>query len=504
MKAAWAWGGLAAALWVPWWVSLSVWWRSDAAHAHGWLAPLFAAWLAAGRWADRPELRPPGRVGRIAAGGVALGLLGGWAAALVVLAPNALWPTGQWLAGLAAAGVWLAAAWREGGGRWARHFGWVALFPLCAAAWPAAVQARLLETLSPWIAMVAGEIVNAGGRLAVAQGAVIEVAGGWVGVDEACSGLRSLEAAVLMAWFLGEHRRLALRGRLGLLAGALALALAGNVARATWLVWSSAGGEPVVSKALHDGTGLLVMVATLAGVLAWAERFREGRRDLRNHKVDTGLAGGRGVRFAAGVGLAAAGLALAGRGWYALGADDGVATAWHLREELAEGWSEAPEPAGAQSNLHVSRVEARSGKAAGWQGLACVLGWEGDVVYAENAFIHGPEVCFPAIGTVLEAPLGVQAVAMGGREVPWVMSRYVTPNRLRQHVWAMRWDGWRDGPALTERGAGTPWAIRRAAVRERRSRGAMALLVVVGAGFADDEAARAWFAEWGPRLLELR
>ena len=499
MRAAWAWGGLAAVLWVPLGVSLSEWWRSDPAHMHGWLAPLFMVWLAAGRWADRPEETAPSRGVRAVATAMAAGWLAVWAGALVVLVPNPLWPTAQWAGCAAASGVWLALAWREGGAGWARHFGWVAWFPLGAAAWPTVVTEAVFAGLSPWIAAVATEIVNVGGRLAVAQGAVIEVTGGWVGVDEACSGLRSLESAVLMAWFLGEQRRLSGRARFGLAAGAMGIAVAGNVLRATWLVWIAADGAPVIPTAWHDGTGLAAMVLTLAAILGWAEFFKEG---ACNRKMDT--RGAAGWWRVTGTAAAALVLAAAGRGWYAQGPADGAEpTSWRVASRV-EGWREAPEPPGAKSSLQVSRLEGLAGEGPGWQALTYVLAWEDDVTKQEITFIHGPEICLPAIGAVLDAELGEQRVSLGGREVPWTLSRYVTPGGLSQHVWLVRWDGWRDGAAKAERGAHTPTQIRLDAVRMRRARAAMTLAVVVAAGFANDEAAKAWFAEWGPRVLMQR
>jgi exosortase len=304
---AWLWLALGLALWGPVWLGWAEWWSGRPEQAHGWLVPVFALWLGWERWRDASE--PGAGGGWLAAVGLA-GALGLWTAGLVLLTPNAYWPTAQWLAGLGAAGGWLAAAAGAGGRRWAGHFAGAALFPLCAAAWPAMVQAPVLEFLSPLLASGAAELVNAGGRLAMAQGSVIEVAGGWVGVDEACAGLRSLDAAVMMAWFIGEQRRLAWAGRLWLGAAALAVAVGGNFLRATALVWVAAGEGPQATAAWHDALGWAVLGLTLAGVLAAAERVeRKAARPAAGR--GGGRAGGAGFR---GGGAGAGGGGLVGDG----------------------------------------------------------------------------------------------------------------------------------------------------------------------------------------------
>jgi exosortase len=497
MKTSRGWLALAAALWVPVWVPLSGWWRSDMAHLHGWAVPVFAVWLAARRWRDRPAMQLPESRERLAAGMVTAGLLAAWGMALLLLVPNALWPTAQWAATLAAAGVWLSVAWSEGGRKWAGHFGPAVLFTLCAVAWPTIVQTTLFETLGPVIARVAAEVVNLGGRLAVARGAVIEVTGGLVGVDEACAGLRSMEAAVMMAWFLGEYRRMGMRARLGLLSAALGLALAGNVARAAWLVWAAAGDPRNGVQTWHDIAGLVAMGATLAAIPAVSEWF-QGRPC--NQKTTTAVTGSR---QAGRVALAVLAVALAANGWYASGPGGSGAKTWRLRA-APDGWREGPAPAGAFTLLEVSRAETLEGGGPGWRGEAHLLAWEGDVAWQEVAFQHGPEVCLPAIGAKREAELGEQRVEISGHEVPWRWERYVTTAGRRQYVWLVRWDGWVEAPLAEGRWAGDPTAMRLAAVRERRTQAATTTLVVAGLGFSDDEAARAWFAEWAPRLFERR
>jgi len=269
----WIWPGLVLALWIPIFIRWAEWWGTQPEHAHGQLVPIFAAWLMYHRWRDAPSPKRPENRERAAALPVILFTLLLWWAGLLLLTPNPRWPTAQWLGGLGAACTVLASFWREGGRNHALHFTGAALFPLCAAAWPAIIERPLLDFFGPLIATSAAEVVNAAGRTAVAQGSVIEVARGWVGVDEACSGLRSLDAAVLMGWFISEQRNVSWRGRLRLLPAALATAVAGNFARATTLVWIAAEAGPEASAAWHDSLGWAVLAGTLGAVLWIADRM---------------------------------------------------------------------------------------------------------------------------------------------------------------------------------------------------------------------------------------
>lgn len=490
---AWGWLALALALWGPVWLGCAEWWGGRPEQAHGWLVPAFALWLGRERWLDAPQPAAGGWFWPAAALAGAMAL---WTAGLVLLTPNGYWPTAQWLAGLGAAAGWLAAAAGAGGRRWAGHFAGAALFPLCAAAWPAVVQVPVLETLGPLLAAGAAEVVNAGGRLALAQGSVIEVTGGWVGVDEACAGLRSLDAAVMMAWFIGEQRRFTASGRVWLGAAALAAAVGGNFFRATTLVWVAAGAGPQATEAWHDTLGWAVLGLTLAGVLAAAERIE--RRAARPAARGSGAPADR--RFAsAGLALAAAGWA-ATVTWYSPAGYAPVRVGWELASAGAE-WRAAPPPPGIGTLLDATRWEGAEGEGAGWRGLAYLIAWEGDVASAENAFKHGPELCLSGIGLRRVAEIEAVTVNAAGRTLALAGARYADATERLQYVWFARWDeaeGRVVGRGVSE---ASPAETRLAGVRARRRGASLAQVVLVAAGPEGDAAARRWAETWAPRLL---
>jgi exosortase/archaeosortase family protein len=96
-------------------------------------------------------------------------------------------------------------------------------------------------------------------------------------IPAACSGMRSATTVLLLAFGLGVLMRLRPRAVLGLLAAAVAQALAINIVRIALLAaLTPAGGSPLATEALHDQTGLIVALATLltTAEALWLERRR--------------------------------------------------------------------------------------------------------------------------------------------------------------------------------------------------------------------------------------
>src|SRR5438094_9120797 len=68
------------------------------------------------------------------------------------------------------------------------------------------------------------------------QGNLIRVSNGLVGVNEACSGIRSLQTSLMIGLLCGELKRLSILRRAALVGGAVAIALVANFLRAVVLV----------------------------------------------------------------------------------------------------------------------------------------------------------------------------------------------------------------------------------------------------------------------------
>ncbi len=492
-----------AALWLP---LLRLWgqaWSAAPEQAFGWGVPLLALYLAWERCQDRPAARSPGRAGRMAAWALVAAGLALYLAALPVLEANAQWPTAQWAAALAAGAVTLGGLLLCGGSGWAAHFAFPLAFVGTALTWPTPLHVWIAGDLAGANARLAAEFVSVCGHPAVVEGNVIVVGSGSVGVDEACSGLRSLQAVWMAAWFFGEFFRLNLPRRLGLVVVAGAAALAGNLARTAFLTWQAAARGLAASERWHDPAGVAELVLTLllvAGAAVWIARhhLRRGRAA----PVAAPLAG-RPLAAWAGVTLAGALAAVAGtEAWYrGHERQAGERVDWTLAAP-DDTWRPVPLPPRVQDILQyssaggLSRPDPQSGRPA----LVFLITWKGDAANGENPEWHDPTVCLPGAGVTLAADLGEVVVPIGGVRVPFAAYRFAAGRRTLQ-VFFCHWDAEVGGaradaenPTLDVR------ARRLERVREGRRRNDVAHLTFE-LQLADDAAARAWLRAWAPRLL---
>ena len=101
---------------------------------------------------------------------------------------------------------------------------------------------------------------------AVQLGNVIEVGSGFVGIDEACTGIRSLQATFMVSLFLGEFYSFSVVRRVILvLAGAL-LAFICNLIRTFLLVYLGAEHGFQAIKNWHDPAGHTILMICLLGL----------------------------------------------------------------------------------------------------------------------------------------------------------------------------------------------------------------------------------------------
>ena len=506
MKPAAAWAAAAlTALWLPLLLRWSDAWSASPDQAFGWGVPALVLYLVWERSEDRPAPRPPGRPGRLLAWTlVAAGLLL-FAAALPVLEANALWPTAQWSGALAAIAVTLGGLILAGGEGWAVHFGFPLTFILTALTWPTPLHVWIAQDLAGANANLAAGIVSTLGHPAVVTGNIIIVATGSVGVAEACSGLRSLQAVGTAAWFLGEFFRLSWPRRVSLLAVALIAALVGNLARTTFLTWQAAAHSLAESERWHDPAGVAELVLTLlvvAGAAVWIAR-RSPRRGSAAASPAPAVARGPGRAAWSAWVLGCALLAEAGtQAWYrAHERGAGERVDWTMTAPDPS-WRTVPQPPRVADILQYSAASglAQEDPRTGRPSVAFLISWKGDAANGENPEWHDPTVCLPGAGVKLAADLGEVIVPVSGVSVPFASYRFLSGQRTLQ-VFFCHWDAEigrarpdAQNPSLTVR------ARRLERVREGRRHNDVAHLTFELQA-DDDAAALAWLREWAPRLL---
>ena len=260
-------GGALLVAWIALWDRLRIDWSVNDQYAYGWFVPPLALGLLALRWRDQPEPRPPAGASRWAlavAAGVGLALL---LPVRLIEEPNGDWRLIEWAHALILTGVTLAVLAWCGGRRWAWHFAFPVGFLLLALRWPSGMEHALIQGLQQHVAALTAGGMTLLGIPAEQAGNLIRVRDQTVGVNEACSGIRSLQTVLMAALFLGELSRMSWRRRAALLAGGVAVALAANVFRSSLLVWIAAQHGTAALEKFHDTAGVSVLVIVFVGLL---------------------------------------------------------------------------------------------------------------------------------------------------------------------------------------------------------------------------------------------
>jgi exosortase len=152
------------------------------------------------------------------------------------------------------------------------------VFPICfflvAVPWPTFIEGPLVQGLMRANVGVTIALLGLTGVPAIQHGNVIEVASGMVGIDDACSGIRSFQAALMISLFLGELYALSARRRVHCVVAGFALAFLFNVGRTLLLTWvASAKGVGAVAS-WHDPAGVTILVACFLALWLIARGLR--------------------------------------------------------------------------------------------------------------------------------------------------------------------------------------------------------------------------------------
>jgi exosortase len=233
-------------------------WSVNVVYAYGWAVPFLSGYLIWERWRSRPaksKILPQ-------AGVIGLGilLLAAYLPLRVIQEANPDWVKINWTICALCSGLTLTAFAAVGGWTYVRHFFFPILFCFTALPWPVWMAEALVQGLMRMNAGICAELLTWGGMPAIAEGNLIQIAGHWLNVEEACSGIRSLQTAFMMSLFLGEFYRMGLVRRAVMMLSSFGVALFINVARTVVLaIFSSRGTE----EKWHDTVGNIAMVVCL-------------------------------------------------------------------------------------------------------------------------------------------------------------------------------------------------------------------------------------------------
>jgi exosortase len=406
------------ALWVLLVKHLAVHWSVNPQYSFGWLVPVLCAFTAWRRWATRTrpdDARSPTAAWIAAA--AALAFFPTW----LVVQPNPDWRLVNWALTCEIVVLSLCAIYLMGGKSWAMHFAFPVCFILTAVPWPTGLEVCVIQSLMRIVASTTVELLYWISSVpAIREGNVITIGAGSLGIDDACSGVRSLQATFMASLFLGELYRFNLNRRVLLVGAGALFALLCNIGRAFLLASVAARhGIDAVSK-WHDPAGFTILTVCFLGVWVVALVASRGAGTPRD-SAEKGMPRALPAPLVAGLAV-----------WFVFAI--GATEVWYRAHEspTTARWSFAwPASRRDFRDLEIAEGAAKAlqyneGRAAAWVAndetiwSAFFFRWApGPSRSRILARAHRPEICLPAGGFKMQADAGTIVIEAGGAAIPF-------------------------------------------------------------------------------------
>jgi len=348
------------------------------------------------------------------------------------------------------------------GGLGGNDLAWIEIFPvlffLTAVPWPPRFEQPITSALMGWVAAATAELLHWLGIEAQTSGAAIALRSGLVGITEACSGIRSLQAGIMFGLAMGEWFLLRPARRVVLLLLAIALALATNLARTLALSLQAEWHGVDSLDRVHDFIGNTAIMALIVGIwvagklLAPRAKHRSlpppaeiavaTRRLLAKLRTEA-----RPVFRLLLLCFVAA--IICARALYAwLEAQDRTQTAPFFTERIdnSSGNRRAPIPRDIWNELRPTSGEyvRRESPELPRGGADCFHFFWKPSAWNRFALVHRPDICMPGVGWKLDGEAEPFDVALNGRSIRCYIFRFQRGNAHALELWGV----WRNGEAV--------------------------------------------------------
>jgi exosortase len=471
-------------------------WRLNPQYQYGWFVPVLAVYAASDRWQTRPAPGTPLCGGLWLACVLCVLLLPAW----LFILPNTAWPLVHWIFVTQITAITLGIIAASGGWPWVRHFSIPILLVFTAVPWPDLIESPIMHLLRETAASVAVFGLDLLGVTALRHGSILEVAGGVVGVDEACSGIRSLQGSLTAALILGEFFRFDPLRRVFLLALSIAAAFATNFIRVGFLAWNAAKSGIAAVDQWHDPAGMTSLLVCVA--LIWAVAFRLDTRAVRI-SLSAQIPPSQPLpRWFAPAVVAWIGLAvICAELWYH---DPAPAPASQWAVKLPVGNKPLPISPSVWVQLRYDSAIGTTWTEAGRTWSLFFFDWEfGPMFSRVSAQNHRPDICLPAAGLELHEDRGKLTYSVEGTQLPFRAYSFRQNKEMvfvYHGIWPFRSErGLRHGLLAEGKHAAS---LQSVLWRERRI-GQQALELAVR-GCANAEQADAAFSRMLPQLIRHR
>jgi exosortase len=343
----------------------------------------------------------------------------------------------------------------------------VAALWLLAAPMPPGTYSMLTLRLQMWVTGSVMAALNILGVAARQHGNLIELANSTVGVEEACSGIRSLLSCVYAGFFFSALLVRRPWARALLLAVAAPLAIVMNFVRSLALTLMANAGVDITGF-WHDATGFAVLGITAAALAGLALLLESGRPGAaRSPPTPAKRLGSRPALLAGQVVLT---------GTLLLGASLTVFFVLHTRP-ASQAARPVPDlaailpaaPAGwtvvtstdlfrftdtLQTDHLFQRTYYRGPADRVTQVTVYLAYWPPGQASVSTVALHTPDACWPGAGwQPVASPATRFAPVLAGRTLPAAESRLFASSELTQYVWF--WHLY-DGVSITQRDPRSP------------------------------------------------
>ena len=483
-------------------------WASNETYSYGFIVPILLLYLFSLRWRTlEPDLPTKTAPHRILFVGIIL-LAAMWLPLRLIQEATHRWRIVGWGMAFVVVGISLGLMWYRLGNRRAMHLAFPVAFIFTAVPWLSVFEGPLTQYLMRADARIASFALNWLGVSALQLGNVIQTASGRVGVNEACSGIRSIQITLMISLFLGELYRFSVIRRLVLVFSVILVALVCNVGRTFTLAWISTQQGNTVMEKWHDSIGFAVLAASLGALWTLAFWMNAGRSepeipsaDAVERKLDlypwpqTLL-----LCLACWLVFAETGT----EAWYRVHEFRVYPPMWSVQWPTGRpGFQKSGVGESISKQMKYSEAEQASWlgeKGTSWS--AYFFRWHPGPNSASLARAHNPEVCMPATGLRLVLKHEDLVFKVNDLAIPFV--HYVFQDSGRPlHVW---WCVWNEASSLQRdidpRIDSTSYTgVLKDVLRGQRNLGQQVLEIAL-AGESDPKAANAALVSLLPQLIK--
>lgn len=319
----------------------------------------------------------------------------------------------------------LTIAWllRRGGMPLVRRQAFPLLFAALAVPWPMPVELWTIHHLAAAVTDVATSAANLLGIAAMQHGNTIELAACTVGVDDACSGIQSLQAMLMTSFFLGEFFLLRAPSRISLILSGAALSFIINNVRVLALTMLAHSQGHASAMEWHDfigGTATLCGLALLLGIAVLLSRGRIATLAPASESIPVPMPEGVAIL------MILSATSLATHGWFSSfqkgGSPTGNGPAWKISaDRLPPGWAAESVAPTKAAHVMLRFTEWQSLKVRNPDGIVAHfirLAWSASARMPAFVTNHTPAVCMPSAGWTQAGTPFLLTLKIHGDQIP--------------------------------------------------------------------------------------